>query len=81
MCTNRKTSASSIAGVWAGGDIVTGAATVIEAMGAGRKAAREMKAFLGLRDTDVVYLPERAGGVRKQFGIDIREHNYTRVTA
>jgi glutamate synthase (NADPH/NADH) small chain len=73
--------ASSIAGVWAGGDIVTGAATVIEAMGAGRNAAREMKAYLGLRDTDVVYLPERAGGVRKQFGIDIREHNYTRVTA
>ena len=29
-------------------------------MGAGRKAAREMKAYLGLRDTDVVYLPERA---------------------
>jgi glutamate synthase (NADPH/NADH) small chain len=72
--------ASSIAGVWAGGDIVTGAATVIEAMGAGRKAAREMKAFLGLRDTDVVYLPERTGGVGKHFGIDVREHNYTRVT-
>ena len=30
---------TSIAGVYAGGDIVTGAATVIEAMGAGRKAA------------------------------------------
>ena len=73
--------ASSIAGVWAGGDIVTGAATVIEAMGAGRNAAREMKAYLGLRDTDVVYLPERTGGVGKQFGIDVREHNYTRVTA
>ncbi len=36
--------ATSIAGVFAGGDIVTGAATVIEAMGAGRKAARAMKA-------------------------------------
>ncbi len=53
--------ATSIAGVWAGGDIVTGAATVIEAMGAGRKAAREIKAYLGLRDTDVVYLTEPAG--------------------
>src|SRR6266545_1931779 len=42
--------ATSIAGVFAGGDIVTGAATVIEAMGAGRKAARSMKAYLGLRD-------------------------------
>ena len=37
-------------GVYAGGDIVTGAATVIEAMGAGRKAARSMKAYLGIRD-------------------------------
>lgn len=33
-------------GVWAGGDIVTGAATVIEAMGAGRKAARSMDEYL-----------------------------------
>jgi len=33
-------------GVWAGGDIVTGAATVILAMGAGRKAARSMHEYL-----------------------------------
>jgi glutamate synthase (NADPH/NADH) small chain len=32
--------------IWAGGDIVTGAATVILAMGAGRKAARSIHAFL-----------------------------------
>lgn len=32
--------------VWAGGDIVTGAATVILAMGAGRKAANAMHEFL-----------------------------------
>jgi glutamate synthase (NADPH/NADH) small chain len=38
--------ATSIPGVFAGGDIVTGAATVIQAMGAGRKAARGMKAWL-----------------------------------
>ena len=50
--------ATSIAGVFAGGDIVTGAATVIEAMGAGRKAARAMKAYLGLRDTDSIYAPD-----------------------
>ncbi|MGZ4261056.1 MAG: FAD-dependent oxidoreductase, partial [Solirubrobacteraceae bacterium] len=73
--------ATSIAGVWAGGDIVTGAATVIEAMGAGRRAAREIKACLGLRDTDVVYETEPAGGPGKRFGIDLREHNYARVTA
>jgi len=72
--------ATSIAGVWAGGDIVTGAATVIEAMGAGRKAAAAMKAYLGLRDSDVVYLPERAGSEGKRFGIDLAEHNYARVS-
>jgi len=33
-------------GVWAGGDIVTGSATVIEAMGAGRKAARAIDEYL-----------------------------------
>ena len=33
-------------GVFAGGDIVTGAATVILAMGAGRKAARSIHDYL-----------------------------------
>ena len=33
-------------GVFAGGDIVTGAATVILAMGAGRKAARAIHEYL-----------------------------------
>jgi glutamate synthase (NADPH/NADH) small chain len=33
--------------VWAGGDIVTGAATVISAMGAARRAARDMDEYLG----------------------------------
>jgi len=37
---------SSIKGVFAGGDIVTGAATVISAMGAGKKAARSILSFL-----------------------------------
>jgi glutamate synthase (NADPH/NADH) small chain len=32
--------------VWAGGDIVTGAATVISAMGAGKRAAADMDRFL-----------------------------------
>jgi glutamate synthase (NADPH/NADH) small chain len=35
-------------GVWAGGDIVTGQATVILAMGAGRKAANSIHAYLTL---------------------------------
>lgn len=37
---------TSIDGVWAGGDIVTGAATVIKAMGAGRQAAKDMHEWL-----------------------------------
>ena len=32
--------------VWAGGDVVTGAATVISAMGAGKRAAASIHAFL-----------------------------------
>ncbi len=37
---------TSIEGVYAGGDIVTGEATVISAMGAGKKAARAMHKYL-----------------------------------
>jgi len=33
-------------GVWAGGDLVTGAATVISAMGAGKRAAASIDAYL-----------------------------------
>ncbi len=40
------TGKTSKAKVWAGGDVVTGAATVILAMGAGRKAARDMHNYL-----------------------------------
>ncbi len=41
-----ETGETSIEGVWAGGDIVTGSATVIEAMGAGRRAARSIHEHL-----------------------------------
>lgn len=37
---------TSISGVFAGGDIVTGAATVILAMGAGKTAAKAIDKFL-----------------------------------
>ncbi|MFH1784752.1 MAG: NADPH-dependent glutamate synthase [bacterium] len=40
---------TSIKGVFAGGDIATGAATVIEAMGAGKHAARSIHEFLKKR--------------------------------
>jgi glutamate synthase (NADPH/NADH) small chain len=71
--------ATSVAGVFAGGDIVTGAATVIEAMGAGRKAARSMKAYLGIRDIDFPYAAEGRDSTNKLFGIDLRERNFARV--
>ncbi len=41
-----ETGATSIPGVFAGGDIVTGAATVISAMGAGKKAAQAIDEYL-----------------------------------
>ena len=70
-----ETLATSLAGVFAGGDIVTGAATVIEAMGAGRRAAASMKAYLGLRDSRAHY----DSGSEQSFGIDKRERNFARV--
>ncbi len=41
-----ETQATNLPGVFAGGDIVTGGATVILAMGAGRRAARAIGAYL-----------------------------------
>ena len=70
--------ATSMAGVFAGGDIVTGAATVIEAMGAGRKAARGMKAYLRIRDPGADYAGAPAASL---FGIDLRERNFVRIRA
>src|SRR5450631_3508908 len=71
--------ATSMAGVYAGGDIVTGAATVIEAMGAGRKAARGMKKYLRIRDSS----DDDAGkpGFGTFLGIDLRERNFARIRA
>ena len=53
IITNEETGETSVPGVYAGGDIATGAATVIAAMGAGKKAAKSMdlyiKSKLGIR--------------------------------
>ena len=46
IIVNEETMASSIEGVYAGGDIVSGAATVILAMGQAKIAARSMHQFL-----------------------------------
>jgi homotetrameric NADPH-dependent glutamate synthase len=50
IVTDEKTGMTSIPGVFAGGDIVTGAATVILAMGAGRRAARGMLEYMGVKE-------------------------------
>ena len=73
--------ATSIVGVYAGGDIVTGAATVIKAMGAGRRAAQAMKAYLGLRDTDSVYADPAndPAAAERPFGIARAERGFARV--
>ncbi len=47
-----ETMATSLEGVYAGGDAVTGAATVIQAMGAGRKAAQAIDDYLSGRWQD-----------------------------
>jgi len=46
IVADEETGATSKPGVFAGGDTVTGAATVILAMGAGKKAARAIDAYL-----------------------------------
>lgn len=46
IVTQGESGETSRAGVYAGGDIVTGSATVILAMGAGRQAAQAMHAYL-----------------------------------
>jgi glutamate synthase (NADPH/NADH) small chain len=48
VLTDEKTGKTTKKGVWAGGDIVTGAATVILAMGAGRQAADSIHDYLTL---------------------------------
>ncbi|MFT5699359.1 MAG: glutamate synthase (NADPH/NADH) small chain [Desulforhopalus sp.] len=48
VVTEGPTGKTTKKGVWAGGDIVTGAATVILAMGAGREAADSMHDYLTL---------------------------------
>jgi glutamate synthase (NADPH) small chain len=46
ILTEQETGKTSLKGVWAGGDIVTGSATVILAMGAGRQASDSMHKYL-----------------------------------
>ena len=51
ISVDEETGGTNMEGVYAGGDIVTGSATVISAMGAGRKAARAIHEYLcGLKE-------------------------------
>jgi len=50
--TDEHSNMTSVPGIFAGGDIVTGAATVILAMGAGRRAAKGMLDFMGVTPAD-----------------------------
>lgn len=74
-----ETLATSMAGVFAGGDIVTGAATVILAMGAGRRAAQSIKKYLAIPDSEAIYMPRRTGTDGTLFGMDIAERNHVRL--
>ena len=49
-----QTGKTNLEGVYAGGDIVTGEATVIEAMGAGKRAARSIHEFLMRQQKDAI---------------------------
>lgn len=49
IVADENTGQTSIPGVFAGGDVVTGAATVILAMGAGKKAARAIHEYLSAK--------------------------------
>jgi len=49
IIADEQTGSTSMKGVYAGGDIVTGSATVILAMGAGRKAASAISRYLGAK--------------------------------
>ena len=46
IVTSEEDGSTSVPGVYAGGDIATGAATVIAAMGAGKKAAAGMDKYI-----------------------------------
>ena len=59
---DERTNMTSIPGLFAGGDIVTGAATVILAMGAGKRAAAGMLEYMGILGPGAPQLAE-AGSV------------------
>jgi glutamate synthase (NADPH/NADH) small chain len=53
IVADEETGKTNLEGVYAGGDIVTGSATVISAMGAGRKAAKAIHEYLTGKEAPV----------------------------
>jgi len=53
IIVDEETGRTSIEGVYAGGDVVSGAATVISAMGAGKNAAKAIHEYIMLKKTAV----------------------------
>jgi len=49
---DEETGRTTMPRVWAGGDVVTGAATVVSAMGAGKRAAADINRYLAGEVTD-----------------------------
>ena len=72
---NDKTFESSVEGVFSGGDVVTGAATAIEAIAAGRKAAYAIDAYVrtGHAQPEPVEFCSRKDAYRKVTTDDLRE--------
>jgi len=75
------TQATSVPGVFAGGDIVTGGATVILAMGAGRRAARAIGAWLASdrgkwpitqKDADAFVSPTASGATAEVAASEVK---------
>ena len=72
---NEKTFETSVDGVFSGGDVVTGAATAIEAIAAGRKAAYAIDAYArtGKAEPEPVEFCSRKDAFRKVTGEDLRD--------
>jgi formate dehydrogenase major subunit len=72
---NDRTFETSVDGVFAGGDVVTGAATAIEAIAAGRKAAHSIDAFIrtGKAEPEPVEFNSRKDAFRTVTADDLRD--------
>ncbi len=72
---NEKTFETTVDGVFSGGDVVTGAATAIEAIAAGRKAAYAINAYIqtGKAKAEPVEFLSRKDSFRKVTTEDLRE--------